>query len=1034
MLNFKRLCSVLLIVMLILSSVSVFFASAQATTGVDVLSSESFASTDDELGVATDDELGAATDDELEIATEDEVATDDESEIIPDATDDEVDTVPDATDDEIGTATGDEIDGKLPASVDNSQSPYFPPVCGSTYYRGYEAIDTAVFATVYYQFTYEINKLRGVESTYENSFSPTFVYHIINQCIENGSALEDTYHFLKTMGCATNTTYLYDEAYCDDYKQWPNKEEAWREAIKYRMDSSSDLREIGGADTQITSADDTDLAEIKTNLINGKLITFETNSYSWDLNNTIEKHESVPENEKFEGEMITAESLDYLISSTWTLVGYNDNIWCDINRNDAVDPGEMGAFKAVNTLGKEWTSLFDDGFCWIAYDALNATSSVEGALNAPNRTKAITSMKTINVKAPDESKGIYVAFDLSGITRSTTTITFTAEKDGVKYEGSFLPGVKYRIDYDDKIKSYSGSYGATIYSLKDLVPGLNGENFDEYNFEITFINSEGDHGNLVVKKVELVNEYDDTRSDQLGYREDMHLIFEDSVEAGCEYTVKFCDTTTIYYIGYDDPVLYYRTDDGGFKEAEMMRTMRKRGYYYKYYLHDVSEAEIYFTDGNGNIDDNNGEYYKATTGYNYYVTEGQRKPLKVLEFGLSNGLPDMWLWDDNENDCRLHKTSICYLYTEGGYGTYSYTVTRENLTTGESTVTKGDKSYMDEINLDSVNIGPWSQKGTYKITVEVTDWTGAVASKSFEVEVVDHPYEISSITMDKEIHYLSEPIDFTIDANYLNIKSKNYTANYVFPKLDVAIRDGDGNIVWHDGYLECDEYNVYDLTSTTSITYRPKTSGEYTMTVSSTDVYGEYAEKTISFVVLDRIFGDADDDGTVNIKDATIIQKYIAGLATADEINTELADCDGDNEITVKDATSIQKYIAGIDGAGKAGEAVECIPKTYTVRFDNVLGWENVYCEYFSPETGMSKTNPGVLMTPYRVNEEGVTVYEIQVPEEVTKIAFNNGFFSTDIGAETLRIDFGGKDTHYCPVNNDLGSMYSLTETDITII
>ncbi len=1020
MLKFKRLCSVLLIVTLLLSSLSVLFVSAQETTGLtgaDVLSSENFASTGDEFGVATDDESEVATDDELG------VATDDETDVAPEATGDETDVVPEATDDEI------ENGGKLPAAVDNSQSPYFPPVCGSTDYRDDKAIDSAVFATVYYQFTYEMNKVRGVESTYENSFSPVFVYHVINQNIENGSALEDTYQALKIMGCATNTTYLYNEALSDDYKKWPYKEEAWREATRYRMDSSNDLKEIGDEDTQITSSDDEDLAEIKTNLINGKLITFETNSYSWNMMNTIKKHESVPENEKFEGDMIATESLDYLDSATWTLVGYNDDIWYDINYNDAVDPGEMGAFKAVNTLGKKWTSLFDDGFCWIAYDALNATSSVEGARNDPDRTKAITSMKTINVKAPDESKGIYVAFDLSGIPRSTTTITFAAEKDGVKYEGSFLPGVKYRIDYDDKTKPSSGSYGATIYSLKDLVPGLNGENFHEYNFEMTFINSEGDHGNLVVKKVELVNEYDDTRCDQLGYREEMDSIFEDTVEPGSEYTVNFCDTTTIYYIGYDNPILYYRTDDGGFKEADMMRTQRKRGYYYKYHLHDVSEAEIYFTDGNGKIDNNNGEYYKATKGYNYYVTEGQRKPLKVLEFGLSNGLPDMWIWDDNENDCRLHKISKCYLYTEGGYGTYSYTVTRENLTTGNSTVIKGDKYYMDEINLDSVNIDPWIQKGTYKITVEVTDWTGAVASKSFEVEVEDHPYEISSITMDKEIHYLSEPIDFTIDAKYLNIKSKNYTANYVFPKLDVAIRDGDGNIVWHDGYLECDEYNTYDLTSTTRVTYMPKKSGEYTMTVSSTDVYGEYAEKTINFVVLDKITGDADDNDIVNIKDATLIQKYIAGLASADEINTELADCDNDAEITIKDATAIQKYLAHLDGCNNAGQIKEFVYPTYTVKFDNTIGWDNVYCEMLSPVTELKSGWPGVPMTACGVNEQGETVYCVEVPYGVTQVSFSN-ISNGAYCEETVRIGFNNKDTVYYGIRNEGITLHEVAEKE----
>jgi hypothetical protein len=56
-----------------------------------------------------------------------------------------------------------------------------------------------------------------------------------------------------------------------------------------------------------------------------------------------------------------------------TLVGYNDNIWIDVNGSGEEESGERGAFKIVNTWGESYAN---DGFCWVAYDALNTVSSV----------------------------------------------------------------------------------------------------------------------------------------------------------------------------------------------------------------------------------------------------------------------------------------------------------------------------------------------------------------------------------------------------------------------------------------------------------------------------------------------------------------------------------------------------------------------------------------------------------------------------------------------------------------------------------
>ncbi|MBQ4104987.1 MAG: starch-binding protein, partial [Clostridia bacterium] len=59
--------------------------------------------------------------------------------------------------------------------------------------------------------------------------------------------------------------------------------------------------------------------------------------------------------------------------------------------------------------------------------------------------------------------------------------------------------------------------------------------------------------------------------------------------------------------------------------------------------------------------------------------------------------------------------------------------------------------------------------------------------------------------------------------------------------------------------------------------------------------------------------GDADMNGTVNVKDATLIQKATAGLVSAFRGEAFIcADADINTEVNVKDATIIQKFVAGL--------------------------------------------------------------------------------------------------------------------------
>lgn len=61
--------------------------------------------------------------------------------------------------------------------------------------------------------------------------------------------------------------------------------------------------------------------------------------------------------------------------------------------------------------------------------------------------------------------------------------------------------------------------------------------------------------------------------------------------------------------------------------------------------------------------------------------------------------------------------------------------------------------------------------------------------------------------------------------------------------------------------------------------------------------------------------GDANGDCTVDVKDATAIQKMLCDIKTTlvnEDIRNDLSDMNKDGIVNVKDATAIQKHIAGL--------------------------------------------------------------------------------------------------------------------------
>ena len=65
------------------------------------------------------------------------------------------------------------------------------------------------------------------------------------------------------------------------------------------------------------------------------------------------------------------------------------------------------------------------------------------------------------------------------------------------------------------------------------------------------------------------------------------------------------------------------------------------------------------------------------------------------------------------------------------------------------------------------------------------------------------------------------------------------------------------------------------------------------------------------------MLGDVNKDGVVDIKDVTILRRYLAGTVAADTVDAPAADCNEDGVVDIKDVTILRRYLAGTAELGK---------------------------------------------------------------------------------------------------------------------
>ena len=248
----------------------------------------------------------------------------------------------------------------LPDSVDNSLLKYFPPIRSQG-----DLGSCASFAGTYYTMTYMLAKARDWDAKDGGDayrLSPKWSYNFLNQGNNGGSSYVHNYDLGAKHGITTWEEFPYDGV---DYRSWDLNTAHWRNAIYRRFGQSG---YVSNTNT------DEGIALVKQMLTNGYILNFSTYISSWQYQQ-ISDDPSTPLDDPFVGKQICYWMNGTSGSHAMTVVGYNDNIWVDINSDGIVDPGEKGAFRIANSWGPAWK---DEGFTWIAYDALKEVSAVPG--------------------------------------------------------------------------------------------------------------------------------------------------------------------------------------------------------------------------------------------------------------------------------------------------------------------------------------------------------------------------------------------------------------------------------------------------------------------------------------------------------------------------------------------------------------------------------------------------------------------------------------------------------------------------------
>ncbi len=358
----------------------------------------------------------------------------------------------------------------LPAYVDNSSLPSFPFIGN----QGQEG-SCVGWATTYYQATHEIGLMNGTnnKTSTVHVLSPKWTYNMINGGGDYGSYPQDACNLLAQNGAPSIDKLPYQAGY---YLDWDLKTQDWIDALSNRTTPPQYVKGLGGNERQ-------DLTYIKQLLANGHVLTFCTFAEGWVYTN-VGRDPSPNAANRFVGQTAVSWVDSPRGGHCITIVGYDDDVWIDVNGNGVVDQGEKGAFLIANSWGTRWGS---NGFFWASYDAFRSYSAV---VNGPGwgRVAMGSGMNnlviTVTGKAHNYSPRLIAEFELDAAVRNQIGVSA-----GVSDANSTSPSKIFKsgaLAYQGGAYAFDGSSGGYQESatfaldLSDLVDPSTSGNYRFY--------------------------------------------------------------------------------------------------------------------------------------------------------------------------------------------------------------------------------------------------------------------------------------------------------------------------------------------------------------------------------------------------------------------------------------------------------------------------------------------------------------------------------------------------------------------------
>ena len=237
--------------------------------------------------------------------------------------------------------------------------------------------------------------------------------------------------------------------------------------------------------------------------------------------------------------------------------------------------------------------------------------------------------------------------------------------------------------------------------------------------------------------------------------------------------------------------------------------------------------------------------------------------------------------------------------------------TSEPEITSEPTEPEGDYEILDIYeNFESANVRfknhSINSEGMFMFS------HGLVASDPVNIPASDEPYYF---VIEYELLHVSGYWDFVkTDGNDLyEYDGGNFFAFY-------KTTDGNVTFTWNISENRVDVTGAGVIPMKSQIPFNgninsdvtePYTIPAFDVTYPSSDI-PDVSTAVIATTTPASSFnkGDVNRDNTININDATMIQRYLAKYNDLDDEQLILADATGDGFVTIKDATEIQKYIA----------------------------------------------------------------------------------------------------------------------------